>query len=137
MKKLFFTAAMALFMGGAAMAESAKENEAKAIEINNIDYSLDVNSNSISRYLGLSEEQRDQMEYVFDRLDNDLRRAMRSKTEEKRSSRIYNAIIYNLSAAHSCLDGKQYHMYLAMLNATMKSKGLDTIFFAETLAMEE
>lgn len=129
--KKFFIAALALMVSSAALAGNAKN------EIKNIDYSFDVKSTVVSRQLGLNAEQEDQMEYIFNRLSNDLRKVKNTKDDEKRNERMHDAIIYNLSAAHSCLSSEQYHKYLIMLNTTLSNKGLDTFFYENAMAIED
>lgn len=136
MKKMIFTAAMALMVSTAAFAGKANSDKANTAEVSTVDFSFDVNANSVVRYLSLSEEQHDQMEYVFDRLDSDLRRIKYTK-EEKRAERLQQALTYNLSAAHQCLNAEQYHKYLVLLNCTLKNKGLDFYFIQNNLSIAE
>jgi len=135
MRKLFFIAAMALMVSSAATAQESELSNL-ATETPAIDFSFSVNNNSLSRYLNLDENQDEQMKYIVDRFDNDLRFVAWSK-EVKRPERFMKALTYNLSATHKVLNDAQYRKYLILLNNTLKNKGLDAMFYNDNLAMAD
>jgi len=133
MKKILLFAVMVCMVTNAAMAQKPAENVNNA---NVIDYSFNVNNRSVSRYLGLNQEQAEQMEYVFDRLNDDLRRVKNSR-DEYRESRFMKAMSYHLSAAHQVMNKDQYRLYLSVFNSTLKSKGLVTLYYSNDLALNK
>lgn len=135
MRKLFMIAAMALMVSSAANAQESMVRF-MAAETPAIDYSFSVNNNSVARYLNLDEVQDEQMVYIFDRFDNDLRRVASSK-EAKRTERFMKALSFNLSASHKVLNDEQYHKYLVILNNTLRNKGLDAMLYSNDLAMAD
>ena len=53
---------------------------------------------------------------------------------EKRGARMQKALNINLSYAHKFLDAGQYRKYLALMNNSLKNKGLDTLLSEEEYA---
>ena len=88
---------------------------------------------SLSRYLDLSQDQIDVMEYASENFSNSIKRLERTK-EEKRGARMQKALNINLAYAHKFLDNAQYRKYLALMNNSLKNKGLDTLLNDEDLA---
>ena len=127
-------AAMAAMFCNAAMAQKAEANNVFNAEA--IDYSFKVNNHSVTRYLKLNEEQQEQMAYICDRFNEDLRKVGNSKAE-KRSQRFAKSLAYNMSAAHQVLDNNQYRKYIAILNSSLKHKGLDMLLNNNDMAMAE
>ena len=134
MKKLLFAAAILFAASNAAMAQKNVENLDATKSV--IDYSFKVNYNAINRSLKLNVDQADKMEYICERFDRDLQTLGNGKAE-KRSQRFYNALSYNLSAAHKVLSEEQYRKYLAMLNSTIRHKGLDIYLPGSDMASAE
>ena len=134
MKKMFIVAAILCAASSAAMAQKNVEN----LNANNnvIDYSFKVNKRAVNRCLNLNEDQSDKMEYICERFDQNLQSLGKGKAE-KRAQRFYNALSYNLSAAHQVLSTEQYRKYLSMLNTTLKRKGLDIYLTASYMASAE
>lgn len=134
MKKMFIVAAILCAASSAAMAQKNVEN----LNANNnvIDYSFKVNTRAVNRCLNLNEDQSDKMEYICERFDQNLQSLSNGKAE-KRAQRFYNALSYNLSAAHQVLSTEQYRKYLSMLNTTLKHKGLDIYLTASDMASAE
>lgn len=134
MKKLLIAAVIMVAASSAAMAQKNVEN----VNANNnvIDYSFKVNTRSVNRCLSLNEEQADKMEYICERFDRNLQILGNGKAE-KRAQRFYNALSYNLSAAHQVLSNEQYRKYLSLLNTTLKHKGLDIYLNTSDMASAE
>lgn len=130
MKKMII--AVAAIMMATAGVNAQEKNEL----VNNaapISYEFNMNMRALSRYLDLNEEQQDVMAYASDKFKFSVMRIERTK-EEKRAERMHKALYLNLSYAHKCLNGEQYRKYLALMNTTLKNKGLDTLLVDESLA---
>ena len=121
----------------AIMMAAANINAQEKVEtVNNatpICYDFNVNMRSLSRYLDLSQDQIDVMEYASENFSNSIKRLERTK-EEKRGARMQKALNINLAYAHKFLDNAQYRKYLALMNNSLKNKGLDTLLNDEDLA---
>ncbi len=123
----------------AIMMASANVNAQEKVEnvnVNNetpICYEFNVNMRSLSRFLNLTQEQEEVMEYASDNFKYSLKRVERSKAE-KRGARMQSALNTNLAYAHKYLDNEQYRKYLALMNNSLRNKGLDTLLYSENLA---
>lgn len=133
MKKLLIVAAI-FAVSNAVMAQKNVENLDATNNV--IDYSFKVNKRAVNRCLSLNEDQADKMEYICERFDQNLQSLGYGKAE-KRAKRFYNALSYNLSAAHQVLSEEQYRKYLAMLNTTLRHKGLDIYLPVSDMASAE
>lgn len=121
----------------AIMMAAANINAQEKVEtVNNvtpISYDFNINMRSLSRYLDLTQEQIEVMEYASENFGYSIKRLERTK-EEKRGARMQKALNINLAYAHKFLDDKQYRKYLALMNNSLKNKGLDTLLKEESLA---
>ena len=121
----------------AIMMAAANINAQEKVEtVNNvtpISYDFNINMRSLSRYLDLTQEQIEVMEYASENFGYSIKRLERTK-EEKRGARMQKALNINLAYAHKFLDEKQYRKYLALMNNSLKNKGLDTLLYQEDLA---
>ena len=121
----------------AIMMAAANINAQEKVEtVNNvtpISYDFNINMRSLSRYLDLTQEQIEVMEYASENFGYSIKRLDRTK-EEKRGARMQKALNINLAYAHKFLDEKQYRKYLALMNNSLKNKGLDTLLYQEELA---
>lgn len=124
MKKVFIMAAIALMATASVKAEEKNQDAVR------VDYNINMNVRVLSRCLNLNGEQADVMEYASDMLREEVSRVRFSK-EEKKAARLKRAIAHNLSIAHKHLEDKQYRSYLALLNQTLKNKGLNSILINE------
>ena len=135
MKKVFVLAAAAIMMVTA---------NVKAQEINNVkvaspvvNYNVNMNMRSLTRFLLLDEQQASVMAYASDNLIYDLRKAGNEK-EVKQPAAVREAVTRNLKLAHNILDDKQYRDYLTVLNRTLNNKGLALLMQRdENVAMAE
>ena len=98
-----------------------------------ISYDFNINMRSLSRYLDLSADQMDAMAYASDNFGYSVKRLERTKVE-KRGARMQKALNINLAFAHKFLDDAQYRKYLALMNNSLRNKGLDTLLKEEVLA---
>lgn len=124
MKKVFIMAAIALMATASVKAEEKNQDAVR------VDYDINMNDRALSRCLKLNGEQADVMEYASDILREEVSRVRFSK-EEKKAARLKRAITYNLSIARKHLEDQQYRSYRALLNQTLKNKGLNSILFNE------
>ena len=118
------------------MAASNLNAQEKVETVNNetpINYNFNINMRSLSRYLNLTEEQREVMEYASDNFGYSVKRLERTK-EEKRGARMQKALNINLAYAYKTLDKAQYRKYLGLMNSTLRNKRLDTLLIDESLA---
>ncbi len=132
MKKVIIAVAAIMMATANVNAQEKVEN----VNINNatpINYEFNVNMRSLSRFLNLTEDQEEIMEYASDNFKYSLKRVERSK-EEKRGARMQAALNTNLAYAHKVLDDKQYRKYLSLMNNSLRNKGLDTLLYNESLA---
>lgn len=132
MKKMIIAVAAIMMATANVNAQEKVEN----VNVNNetpISYEFNVNIRSLSRYLNLTQEQEEIMEYASDNFKYSVRRLERAK-EEKRPARMQTALYTNLAYAHKCMDAQQYRKYLALMNTSLKNKGLNTLLYSESLA---
>lgn len=118
------------------MATATINAQEKLDTVNNvtpINYDFNINMRSLSRYLNLSADQMDAMEYASDNFGYSVKRLERTKVE-KRGARMQKALNINLAFAHKFLDDAQYRKYLALMNNSLRNKGLDTLLKEEGLA---
>lgn len=118
------------------MATATINAQEKLDTVNNvtpINYDFNINMRSLSRYLNLSADQMDAMEYASDNFGSSVKRLERTKVE-KRGARMQKALNINLAFAHKFLDDAQYRKYLALMNNSLRNKGLDTLLKEEGLA---
>lgn len=111
----------------------AQEKVETVNNVTPISYDFNINMRSLSRYLDLTQEQIEVMEYASENFGYSIKRLERTK-EEKRGARMQKALNINLAYAHKFLDDKQYRKYLALMNNSLKNKGLDTLLKEESLA---
>jgi len=130
MKKMIIAVA-AIMMAAATI--NAQEKVETVNNVTPICYDFNVNMRSLSRYLDLSQDQMEVMEYASENFCNSVKRLERTK-EEKRGARMQKALNINLAYAHKFLEPAQYRKYLALMNNSLKNKGLDTLLVEEDLA---
>ena len=114
MKKIVLTvmAAMSLTMASAA-------NESCTV-----DYTMDVNMNSLSRSLSLSYEQRKAVESIQKTLRTDMLNVA-AADESERTRLTHEALKHNLKKISAVLDRDQMRTYLRLLNITFVNRGID------------
>ena len=130
MKKMII-AVVAIIMATANI--NAQEKLDTVNNVTPISYDFNINMRSLSRYLNLSADQMDAMEYASDNFGYSVKRLERTKVE-KRGARMQKALNINLAFAHKFLDDAQYRKYLALMNNSLRNKGLDTLLKEEGLA---
>ena len=130
MKKMIIAVA-AIMM--AAANTNAQEKVETVNNVTPISYDFNINMRSLSRYLDLTQDQMDVMAYASDNFGNSVKRLENTK-EEKRGARMQKALNINLAYAHKFLDEGQYRKYLALMNNSLRNKGLDNLLNEESLA---
>ena len=75
----------------------------------------------------------DNVNRVAEMMGNSVKRLERTKVE-KRGARMQKALNINLAFAHKYLDEVQYRKYLALMNNSLRNKGLDNLLKEEGLA---
>lgn len=120
MKKVILVVAMLLATNlsvSAINSNSDKINNVKAYDIN-------VNINSLARYLGVSKDQYELIDSIQNSFSDGLRRAAMMDTEDGRKRMVNNAIEYNTKNMSYILTDEQYRKYLKVFNQTINNRGL-------------
>lgn len=121
MKKVLFMAFVAIFM-----TTNAVKAEEVATVANEICYTVNINSHSLSRYLNLNCQQAETMEFASDKLYNSIK-CLKKTEATKRPARLRTALNQNLALVKMTLDENQYREYLNVLNHTLNNKGLSSL----------
>lgn len=120
MKKIILTVAMVMATCFPVVAE-----ETKTSELNNVEaYDINVNINSLARYLELSQDQLSIVEDIQMAFSDGVRYAAIMPTDERRKNMIDNAIEYDLQNMKYVLSKEQYKRYLKVLNQTLINRGI-------------
>jgi hypothetical protein len=120
MKKVILVVAMLLATNlsvSAINSNSDKINNVKAYDIN-------VNINSLARYLGVSKDQYELIDSIQNSFSDGLRRAAMMDTDDGRKRMVNNAIEYNTKNMSYILTNEQYKKYLKVFNQTINNRGL-------------
>jgi len=104
-----------------AMADDANSNEVNMVEA----YDINININSLARYLELSQDQIDFVGDVQKAFSEGLRCAAVSDSKEARKNMVKNAIDYDLKNLSYALTEEQYKKYLKVLNLTLINRGIE------------
>lgn len=116
MKRLFLIAVVML-----SMTTAFGENE----NVNNVqNYDLSVNMKSLSKYLGLSFDQREVVADTHKTFCANMMNAATAKADD-RSALVDAAVIKDLQYMHAILSQEQYKKYVAVLNMTFVNRGLN------------
>lgn len=83
--------------------------------------------NSLSKYLEITNEQKDQLKYIFELTSNKLSKALNNEDEIAAEK----AVWFNLGNAKSILTDKQYRKYLSTINLTINTHNSE--MYAENL----
>ena len=114
MKKIVLTvmAVMSLTMASASNASSA------------VDYTMDVNMNSLARTLSLTEEQRKAVEDIQATFRMDMDNVAAADTSD-RAKLTHEALRHTLKRISAVLDHDQMRTYLRILNITFINRGIN------------
>ncbi len=119
MKKIVLSALFALAVYGNSFALELNDYKVFS-KLNN-----EVTLNSLTRYLNASDEQRDQLRYLFELTERKVMSAI-NKTDEVEAEK---ALFFNLGNAKFMLSEEQYKKYLVVLNLTVA--GNEEVLLAE------
>jgi len=121
MKKLILAVAMLLATNITAMADDANSNEMNMVEA----YDINININSLARYLELSEDQIEPVDNIQMVFSESLRCAAVSGGKETRKKMVKNAIDYDLKNMRYILTEEQYKKYVRILNVTLNNRKIE------------
>lgn len=120
MKKIMISLMALLSVSMTAFAEG---NEVESVNR----YNFNVNNNSMSKYLSLSDDQRYMSEYIMREFSNDMTFVGMTGDKMSRDTLATNAIDKNVRHMAMILDKEQLRKYLTVLNVTLNNKGIETI----------
>ena len=121
MKKVFLMLVMLFTMSVVTFADDSNANNVEEIE----KYDLNVNTRKLAEYLQLTSDQMDAVEVVTSEFEKDLMFVALECANANRSKVTKNVIAKNLKHMSYILNEKQYHKYLAVLNATIINRGIE------------
>jgi len=120
MKKLILSVAMLLATSFTAMADDNNSNEINMVEA----YDINININSLARYLDLSKDQIESIETVHKAFSEGMKMAA-VMDGESRKNMTKNAIDYDLKHMNYILTDEQYKKYVKILNITLNNRGVN------------
>lgn len=121
MKKLILAVAMLLATNFTAMADDKNSNETNMVEA----YDINVNINSLARYLELSADQIESVENIQRVFTESLKCAAVMNGNENRKKMVNSAINYDLKNMRYILTEDQYKKYIKILNVTLVNRGIE------------
>ena len=107
-----------------AMSAKASTMDIKKSDVTTEAYVLNININSLGKYLDLTQEQKEEVAIIEKSFSDAMQEASLMEDDNVRQHMMDNAIDLNLKNLKIMLDGKQYHKYLKVLNATLNNRGL-------------
>ena len=121
MKKVVLMMAMLLATNLSVSAEDLKSNKTNMVEA----YDINININSLAKYLELSKDQIESVENVQRVFLESLKFASTYDSKEARKNMVKNAIEYDLRNLNYILTNSQYKKYVTVLNATLNNRGIE------------
>ena len=119
MKKLILSVALLLATSLTVSAEGENSNSINMVEA----YDIEINVNSLARFLELSVDQRTPVEDVQKVFTESLRCAA-VMGNDSRNRMVKNAIDYDLNHMRYILNDEQYKKYVRILNVTLTNRGI-------------
>ena len=107
-----------------AMSAKASTMDIKKSDVTTEAYALNININSLGKYLDLTQEQKEEVAIIEKSFSDAMQEASLMEDDNVRQHMMDNAIDLNLKNLKIMLDGKQYHKYLKVLNAPLNNRGL-------------
>jgi hypothetical protein len=111
MKKIFIIAVMALLSASATFAFDS--NDYKVFKVLNNEKKI----NSLSKYLNINDEQKEQLTYIFELTDKKLKTAL----ENEDMAAADKVVWFNLGNVKYVLTDEQYKKYLLTVNMTVNT----------------
>ena len=128
MKKFVFMVALMLATNAAnILASENSVNETENVE----NYYIHVNEKSLSKSLGMSQDQMEICSDVIKEFENDMVFASSNAKGESRKAVTRNAIMKNMRYMKMFLDEAQYKKYVLILNTTLVNRGIEFEFTAK------
>ena len=115
MKRLGFTLVAALCLAATTFAAGNQPTTAK--------WEGNINVNKLSQYLNLNSMQSEEVSNICEYFTEQMGRAASAK--KNKEAKLHNAIYGNLKLMKRTLTNEQYSKYAALLNITLKNKGIE------------
>lgn len=115
MKRLGLTLVAALCLVASSFAAGNQPTTAK--------WEGNINVNKLSRYLNLSSAQSEEVSNICEFFTEQMGRATTAKKDKE--TKLHNAVYGNLKLMKRTLTDEQYSKYAALLNITLKNKGIE------------
>lgn len=93
-------------------------------------YRMDINVASLSRTLGLSAHQRDEVGQISDYFSEQMRIAGHAKGERQQKM-LRQAVYGNYKLMKQALTAEQFRRYNQVLNVTLRNRGLEPVFYGD------
>lgn len=119
MKKVIITLVAVMAVTVSMVAAPKAEKNAEPTQ-----YTIDFNSYSIARYLGMSSDQVADMNMVHDNFSREMKKAEKAEGAN-RDKLTKKAINRNVSYMRNILSEDQFRKYRVVLNATLNNRGLE------------
>ena len=117
MKKIIFTMILSLML-----CLNINANEANAM--NTEAYTMNVNSEVLSKTLNASKDQAECIHDIMNLFSVQMENIKTETVESSRQKMLDNTINMNINYMKQILDKEQYKKYLILLNTTLTNKGL-------------
>lgn len=115
MKRIVLTVAAVLCLGAASY---AAENQPVVVK-----WERDINVSKLSRYLELDVDQKKEVADITEFFSAQMSRAVRANKDQDK--KLHNAVYGNLKLMKKTLTPAQYSKYIALINVTLKNKGIE------------
>ncbi len=117
MKRTIFTIAMSFMLFFSAMASDNKMESTEAYHIN-------VNTEALTRSLETNKDQNEAIANIMEIFTAQMENTRVEENATTRAKMLDNTIDTNLKYMRQVLSNEQYKKYLAILNSTMRNRGL-------------
>lgn len=115
MKRLGLTFVVALCLATITFAAENQPTTAK--------WEGNINVSKLGRYLDLNASQSEEVANICDYFSEQMSKATTARKDK--DAKVRNAVYGNLKLMRKALSSKQYAKYAALMNITLKNKGID------------
>lgn len=115
MKKIGITFVAALCLAATTYAAGNQPTTAK--------WEGSINVNKLGKYLNLTSAQSEEVSNICDYFTQQMVRATKAKKDQE--AKLHNAVYGNLKLMKQTLTNEQYSKYAALMNVTLKNKGIE------------